>query len=123
MSNNEKLYCVYKHTSPSGKIYIGMTCQEPPEKRWHNGNGYKNNPHFIKKIEDSNGNTLYEYKEKSEQVLNSSLVYITNEILTSTYNYSFIDYICFIVLIISSAVYNYRPRTNTHDYKRNMVCF
>ena len=55
-------------------------------------NGYKNNPHFIKKIEDSNGNILYEYKEKKEQVLNSSLVYITNEILTSTYNYNFIDY-------------------------------
>ena len=55
-------------------------------------NGYKNNPHFIKKIEDSNGNILYEYKDEKEQVLNSSLVYITNEILTSTYNYNFIDY-------------------------------
>ena len=55
-------------------------------------NGYKSTPHFIKKIEDSNGNVLYEYKEKKEQVLNSSLVYITNEILTSTYNYNFIDY-------------------------------
>jgi len=55
-------------------------------------NGYKNDSHFIKKIEDSNGNLLYEYKDNKEQVLNSSLVYITNEILTSTYNYSFIDY-------------------------------
>ena len=55
-------------------------------------NGYKATPHFIKKIEDSEGNILYEYKEKNEQVLNSSLVYITNELLTSTYNYNFIDY-------------------------------
>ena len=54
--------------------------------------GYKTTPHFIKKIEDSNGNILYEYKEEKEQVLNSSLVYIMNEILTSTYNYNFIDY-------------------------------
>ena len=54
--------------------------------------GYKTTPHFIKKIEDYNGNILYEYKEKKEQVLNSSLVYIMNEILTSTYNYNFIDY-------------------------------
>ena len=54
--------------------------------------GYKTNPHFIKKIEDYNGNILYEYKENKEQVLNSSIVYITNEILTSTYNYNFIDY-------------------------------
>ena len=55
-------------------------------------NGYKNDSHFIKKIEDSNGNVLYEFKKKPEQVLNSSIVYITNEILTSTYNYNFIDY-------------------------------
>lgn len=54
--------------------------------------GYKIKPHFIKRIEDSNGNILYEYKEKKEPILNSSLVYIMNEILTSTYNYNFIDY-------------------------------
>ncbi len=54
--------------------------------------GFKTTPHFIKKIEDSNGNTLYEFKEDKEQVLNSSLTYIMNEILTSTYNYNFIDY-------------------------------
>ena len=54
--------------------------------------GYKNKPHFIKRIEDSNGNTLYEYKESKEQVLNSSIAYIINEMLTSTYNYNFIDY-------------------------------
>ena len=54
--------------------------------------GFKTNSHFIKKVEDYNGNVLYEYKEEKEQVLNSSLVYILNEILTSTYNYNFIDY-------------------------------
>ena len=43
MDNVEKTYCVYKHTSPSGKVYIGMTCKDPPEKRWSNGNGYKRN--------------------------------------------------------------------------------
>ena len=54
--------------------------------------GYKTKPHFITKIEDSNGNILYEYKEDKEKILNSSLVFIMNEILTSTYNYNFIDY-------------------------------
>lgn len=54
--------------------------------------GYKTQPHFIKKIEDEDGNILYEYKDKKEQVLNSSIAYITNEMLTSTYNYNFIDY-------------------------------
>ena len=54
--------------------------------------GYKTKPHFIKKIEDSSGNILYEYTDEKEQVLNSSLTFIMNEILTSTYNYNFIDY-------------------------------
>ena len=54
--------------------------------------GYKSKPHFIKKIEDDNGNLLYEYNDTKEQVLNSSIAYITNELLTSTYNYNFIDY-------------------------------
>lgn len=40
-------YCVYKHTSPDGKIYIGITSQKPPSKRWRkNGSGYKFCPHF-----------------------------------------------------------------------------
>lgn len=34
-------YCVYRHTSPSGKVYIGITCQEP-ERRWRGGWGYAN---------------------------------------------------------------------------------
>lgn len=55
-------------------------------------NGYKTDAHFINKIEDSNGNVLYKHKDKKEQVLNSSLSYIMNETLTSTYNYNFIDY-------------------------------
>ena len=54
--------------------------------------GYKTKPHFIKKIEDLSGNIIYEYKKDAEQVLNSSIAYITNELLTSTYNYNFIDY-------------------------------
>lgn len=46
----EKNYCVYKHTSPSGKVYIGITCQEP-KKRWKNGCAYKSNQHFTNAIE------------------------------------------------------------------------
>ena len=33
-------YCVYKHTSPSGKVYIGQTSINPLD-RWQNGKGYK----------------------------------------------------------------------------------
>lgn len=38
MDENSRYY-VYKHTSPSGKVYIGITQQEP-EARWKNGFGY-----------------------------------------------------------------------------------
>ena len=54
--------------------------------------GNKTTPHFIIKIEDSKGNILYQSKEEKEQVLNPSLTYILNQMLTSTYNQNFIDY-------------------------------
>lgn len=44
-------YTVYKHTSPSGKVYIGITCQKP-ENRWgRDGAGYKHSPHLMAAIE------------------------------------------------------------------------
>lgn len=43
-------FSVYKHTSPSGKVYIGITSQ-PPKKRWNNGRGYANSPHFYAAIQ------------------------------------------------------------------------
>lgn len=42
-------YTVYKHTSPSGKVYIGITCQDL-RKRWMSGNGYRHSPHFYAAI-------------------------------------------------------------------------
>lgn len=44
-----KNFKVYKHTSPSGKVYIGIT-QQKTTKRWENGNGYKNNKYFVNAI-------------------------------------------------------------------------
>lgn len=44
-------YCVYKHISPSNKIYIGITSMNPPEKRWQNGNGYKKQEYFYNAIQ------------------------------------------------------------------------
>lgn len=38
MEKNNK-WTVYKHTSPSGKVYVGITNQ-PILKRWKNGLGY-----------------------------------------------------------------------------------
>lgn len=42
-------WCVYKHISPSSKVYIGITCQKPNE-RWRNGKGYRNNKYFSRAI-------------------------------------------------------------------------
>lgn len=39
-------YCVYKHTAPNGKVYIGITRQNP-QRRWRpDGSGYRENRHF-----------------------------------------------------------------------------
>jgi hypothetical protein len=35
-------YCVYKHTFPNGKVYIGITGRTP-ERRWDKGRGYSHN--------------------------------------------------------------------------------
>ena len=54
--------------------------------------GYKVNPHLIIRIEDSEGNVLYEADEVKESILNSSLTFILNNLLTNTYDSTFIDY-------------------------------
>lgn len=36
-ANDEKKWCVYMHTSPSGKRYVGITSQVKPEYRWGQG--------------------------------------------------------------------------------------
>ena len=54
--------------------------------------GYKIEPHLIEKIVDENGNILYENKNTKELVLNSSLTFILNNMLTATYDPDYIDY-------------------------------
>lgn len=47
----DRAYCVYKHTAPNSKVYIGITRQNPV-KRWQNGRGYldSHNKHFYNAI-------------------------------------------------------------------------
>lgn len=54
--------------------------------------GYKVNGYLISKVEDLNGNILYEKKVKKENILNKSLTFILNDLLTTTYDANFIDY-------------------------------
>lgn len=66
MKKNEE-YCVYKHTAPNGKVYIGIT-QQHPEARWQReGLGYKNAGRFRYAI------AKYGWKNFTHDVLASGL--------------------------------------------------
>ena len=55
--------------------------------------GEKVNYHLINRVEDVNGNLLYQYKEKKDDhILDSSLTFIISELLTSTYDANLIDF-------------------------------
>lgn len=46
----EEKYCVYMHTFPNGKRYVGITSQKP-ERRWRNGKGYSCNKRLTNAIQ------------------------------------------------------------------------
>lgn len=80
--------------------------------------GYKVKGHFISKVTDMNDNILYEYKNKPEQVLNPNLVYIINQLLTSTYDYNFVDYLyptCYDLTSILKNKYAIKTGTTNTD--------
>ena len=54
--------------------------------------GYKIDPHLIEKVVDNDGKILYEHEHNKERVLNQSLVYILNDLMTGTYDLNMIDY-------------------------------
>ena len=65
-----KTYFIYKHTSPSGYVYIGQTCLKP-HRRWKNGHGYDDSQYFsnaIKKYgwDNIQHEILYEGLSKNE---------------------------------------------------------
>jgi len=53
-----KTWFVYKHTSPSGKVYIGITCKKRVNDRWLNGAGYKKCPYFSHAIHKYGWNNI-----------------------------------------------------------------
>ena len=79
-------------------------------------NGYKITPHLIEKVEDMNGNVLYEFKEIPDQILNQNSVFILNELLTNSYSSDFIDYnypTCY--NIAYKMTHKYAVKTGTTD--------
>lgn len=59
-------YCVYKHTVPNKKVYIGIT-KVNPNDRWANGHGYKDNKQFYNDI------VLYGWLNIKHEILYSNL--------------------------------------------------
>lgn len=70
--------------------------------------GYQKELYFIEKIEDIDGNILYEHEDKNRLVINPNYTYILNEMMTSTTNDAYVDYTTPTALNIAS--------TLTHKY-------
>ncbi|MCH5166824.1 MAG: penicillin-binding protein [Erysipelotrichales bacterium] len=74
---------------------------------------------FIRRVEDMNGNLLYEKKVEDKQVLDESITYILNEMMTNTYNYNFVDYYSPTVLYLNGKLshkYALKSGTTDNDY-------
>lgn len=91
--------------------------------------GYKVKNHFINKIEDMDGNILYEFKQDKEIILNASLSFILSEMLTYTYDNTFIDYnYPTLINLLPQITNKYSVKTGTTDtdnwiigYNKNAV--
>lgn len=78
--------------------------------------GYSVTPHLIERVEDMNGNILYEYKVTPTQILNKDYVFILNELLTNSYSSNFINYsypTCY--NIAYKMTHKYAVKTGTTD--------
>ena len=54
--------------------------------------GYKKNLYFIERIEDLDGNLLYQHETENSLVINPNYTYILNEMMRSTTNEAYVDY-------------------------------
>ncbi len=72
--------------------------------------------YFIEKVEDMNGNVLYEHNVKHNYVLNSNDVFILNEMMTNTTNSKFSSYTTPTALSLASRMSRkYALKTGTTD--------
>ena len=81
--------------------------------------GYKQDIYLIERVEDLNGNILYQHKNKKDLVLNTNYLYILNEMMSNTYNSDFISYNSPTVLSISDKLtkkYAIKSGSTNNDY-------
>lgn len=92
--------------------------------------GYRVKSHLIEKVVDGNGNILYKADNNKELVLNPSLVYILNNMLTATYDPMYIDYNYPTAIGLSAKLrhkYALKSGTTSGDnwnigFNKNIVC-
>jgi membrane peptidoglycan carboxypeptidase len=81
--------------------------------------GNYNDLYFIAKIKDANGNTIYKHQDKVKPVLDKDYTFIINEMLTNTYNSTFIDYLSPTIIYLNSKIsrkYAIKSGTTDNDY-------
>lgn len=81
--------------------------------------GYLTDNFLIKRVEDLEGNVLYEHKNKKKMVLNSNYLYILNEMMSNTSNSSFTSYTVPTALSIANQMsrkYALKTGTTNSDY-------
>lgn len=81
--------------------------------------GIKHDAFFIRRVEDINGNKIYEKEVTEERVLDESIAYIVNELMRNTYNYNFVDYYSPTVLYLNGKLshkYAIKSGTTDNDY-------
>ena len=83
--------CVYKHTCPNGKVYIGRTNQLP-EDRWRQGKGYIGQRFFFAIMEFGWDNIKHEIlydnlsEQASEELEAQEIIRYTSFLKTKGYN-------------------------------------
>ncbi len=79
--------------------------------------GYSVKGHLIRKVEDGNGDIIYEYKNKKEKILNESYTYILSELLSNTYDISLTSYTAPTCASIAPKITKkYAVKSGTTDY-------
>ncbi len=79
--------------------------------------GYLVKGHLIKKIEDGNGDVLYQYNDKKEKILNESYTYILSELLSNTYDIKLTSYTAPTCASIAPKITKkYAVKSGTTDY-------
>ena len=79
--------------------------------------GYSVKGHLIKKVEDGNGDIIYEYDEIKDRILNKSYAYILNELLSNTYDITLTSYTApTCASIAPKLTKKYAVKSGTTDY-------